>query len=114
MPSLSLQSTTKSDGVTPEQVADPFKTNPHSPSSTASTDHVGLDLEAQIQELEDDYPFECEEQDYYDTAEAEGLRNFWSPIRDRFREPLAECLAVSILLRESFYHALFYEMHTLT
>jgi hypothetical protein len=49
-----------------------------------------IDLEAQY---DDEWPLEKEEADQYAQEEWE-MHNGWASFRARFREPLAECLAV--------------------
>lgn len=76
-------------------------------SASASVSVVGdrneVDLEAG--EKMDEWPVEDEEAERY-AQEAYDDHNLWSSIRARFREPLAECLAVSSTLE---YHP-FYKL----
>lgn len=90
-PSLSRQRFNRSDTIVEDTTACPSDRRARS----AQSSHVTLDLEAQTQTIEDGKNlYDWEEQEYYDTTEENGQHNFWSPIRDRFREPLAEGLAV--------------------
>lgn len=55
------------------------------------------DIEAQKEYDDNESEYQGEYEEAFEYGEASGYHNWWSPIRDRFREPLAEGLAVSIL-----------------
>lgn len=63
-----------------------------SPSVYDAKDAQNIDLEAG--ENSDDWPLEDGEEEQY-IQEEDDMHNSWASIRARFREPLAECLAVS-------------------
>lgn len=62
------------------------------PSSETVTESWDKDLEACKEQDEHDETYSEEAFEY---GEEEGLHNWWAPIREKFKEPLAEGLAVS-------------------
>jgi aquaglyceroporin related protein len=61
--------------------------------NSASTESIASDVDLEAGEKIDDWPVEDEEAEHYILEERENY-NAWASIRARFREPLAECLAV--------------------